>query len=360
MTYLRHLSTLLCLPVLVVATPALALTIGVVAPQSGPYQLLGQQLRDGAAAAAAANGTVLTFIDESCEAGSGAAIAEQLKAAKAEAAIGFLCSESLDGALPVLSAAKIPALTLSVRWTIVMEDALKQDWPLFRMAPSTDAEAEKLVEVILRDWPGEAFALIDDGTIHGRELADAIRVSLEERGMKPVFADTYRPGQEQQVALVRRLQKTGATHVFVGGDRNDVAIIARDAASEAIALSLLGGDAMTAANQPVPLADGVRAVTLPNYADAPSAATVAAAFRERGIEPEGYVLPAYAAITLVKTAADGSAASGAALKDTIAKGTFETVLGPIAFTAGHELKDNPYRLLEWRGTGFVAPTPATE
>lgn len=348
----------LCFSLVAATLPVVAeaASIGLVAPKSGAYEALGKQMADGAMAAAADLGTEITWIDETCEPGSGPAIAEALKQAGVKTAIGVLCSETLEGSLPLLQQAGIPAITISVRAPILMEDALKFGWPFYRMAPSNGAEAAKLIEVILRDWSGSAFALIEDGTIRGRELVDAIRNALEERGMKPAFLDTFRPGQEQQVALVRRLKKAGVTKVFIGGDRNDVAIIARDAAAESIPLELLGGDGLHAANQPIPLADGVRAVTLPAYNTQPPATSVAAALEAKAIIPEGYVLPAYAAVQ-VAAKAQGKAAS---VESRLKTETFDTVLGPIAFGADHELRDNPYRLLEWRGTVFLPPVPGTQ
>ncbi|GEO83207.1 MULTISPECIES: branched-chain amino acid ABC transporter substrate-binding protein [Alphaproteobacteria] len=349
------------LPVLLALTPAFpALAerpkIALVAPQSGPFAILGTQIRDGAAFAAREQGLELAVIDESCEAGSGSGIARQIRESGAKAAIGFLCSESLDGALPLLKEADIPALSLSVRWKRVMEDALKNGWAFYRMAPSSDDEATRLTEVILRDWSSAAFALVDDGTIHGRELAEAIRDRLDERGLKPVFTDTFRPGQEQQVALVRRLKKAGATHVFVGGDRNDVAIIARDAHSESIALTLLGGEALNAADQSVALADGVQAIMLPDYAALPAAQAVVAQLRASGIEPEGYVLPAHAAVTVVAQAAGAALALDMPLAQAIGETHIDTVIGPISFDPQHELTDNPYRLMEWRDGRFAEPS----
>ncbi|HWT57862.1 MAG TPA: ABC transporter substrate-binding protein, partial [Rhizobium sp.] len=40
--------------------------------------------------------------------------------------------------------------------------------------------------------------------------------------------------------------------------------------------------------------------------------------------------------------------------------TFQTPVGAIAFTAAHELAQNPYRLLEWRGNGFFPPGAPTQ
>jgi branched-chain amino acid transport system substrate-binding protein len=342
------------------ATAVKAATIGVVSPKTGPYALLGAQVFEGARAAAEATGDRLVEIEETCNEPGGAAAAKALVDAKVSIAIGFLCVETLTSAMPVLAGSKIPAITISVRSRILMEDALRNGWPLFRMAPSESAEADKIAEAIVSRWKAEPIAFVDDGTIYGRELVSAVRQKLEPLGITPVFTDTLRPGQEQQIALVRRLQKAGATHVLVGADRNDVAILARDAASESMPLTVLGGDAMKAANRPVALRDGVLAVTQPPYQTLPVAGQAAASLKSRGIEPEGGVLPAYAATQLASRAAASAGTDPAKLLSALKAPRFETVVGQIQFDTGHELADNPYRLLEWRGNEFFSPASATE
>ncbi|WP_313612301.1 branched-chain amino acid ABC transporter substrate-binding protein [Rhizobium sp.] len=335
------------------AGSASAASIGIVAPQNGPYELLGRQVRQGAKAAAAKLGLDIVEIHESCEDGSGGAIADGLVAAKVSAAIGFLCTETLQGVLPPLKAAAIPAITLSSRAPILMEDALRYGWPLFRLAPSDRAESDRAAEIILRDWKGHSIGLVDDGTIFSRDLVDRIRSTLEQSGLKPTFADTIRPGQEQQVALVRRLARTGITHVFIGAERNDVAIIARDAASENIPLTIMGGDAMNAANNPVALAQNVLAITRPAYDTLPSAQAVAGELRAANIEPEGYTLPAYAATELTAALAEAAQSQGKPAPEILAGGTpFKTIIGDIVFNPSHEVSENPYRLQRWNGQRF--------
>ncbi|MFB9950906.1 branched-chain amino acid ABC transporter substrate-binding protein [Rhizobium puerariae] len=337
---------------------ASASVIGVVAPRSGPYASLGAQIFQGARAAAEAAGDTVVEVDESCDETGGNAVAKNLLDSRVSAAIGFLCVETLTTALPQLKAAQIPAVSISVRSKILMEDTLRNGWLFYRMAPVEGDEAEKLAETILDIWKAEPVALVEDGTIYGRELAGAIRQHLEPMGITPIFTDTFRPGQEQQVALVRRLAKAGATHVFVGGDRNDMAIIARDAASEGIPLSLMGGDTMRAANRPVPLRDGVLAVALPDYASLPSATGALTVLGARNIDPGGYTLAAYAAAEFVHQAM--TTAGRRPIADAIRAGSFSTAIGTIAFDEGNELKENPFRLLEWRGSAFALSHPATE
>ena len=334
---------------------AAGVNIGLVAPQNGNFISLGAQMTAGAGFEAQASRNTITPVNEPCSDGSGQAVADALIKAKVQIAIGFLCSETLEDALPSLKDAGIPVITVSVRSHILMEDASKNGWPLFRLAPADGDEAKKITGVILENWPADPIALVDDGTIHGRELIDAVRTGLDDNGMKPVFNDTLRPGQEQQISLVRRLKKAGATRVLIGGDRSDVAIIARDAAAEKITLQILGGDAMRAADQPVALADGVQAVTIPTYSDLPPAAAAAQALRTNNVEPEGYVLPTASAALIAGQAVEAALAAKTPVATKLSGTTWQTPIGPVAFGSNHELTENPYRLLEWRNHQFAAP-----
>jgi len=337
---------------------AKAETIAVVAPQTGPYAMLGGQILHGARAAAEATGHTALALDEPCEADTHTDLVAQMREANAVAAVGFLCTETLSRLMPALAEAGIPALTVAVRSDILMEDALREQWPLFRMAPGEDDEAQAISQTVLERWKAEPVAIIDDGTIYGRELASAIRERIEQGGISPVFVDTYRPGQEQQVALVRRLSKAGATHLIVGGDRNDVSVIARDGEAEGIPLTILAGDSMRAANRPVPLREGVLTAALPDYSELPSAAEVTGSLRSANLEPDGYTLPAYAAVQIVAAALSGEQAQSLAAQ--LVGREFGTVLGPVEFDTGQQLVQNPFRLQQWQNGRFVTVSPLTE
>jgi branched-chain amino acid transport system substrate-binding protein len=342
--------------------PAIALAAGpkiaVVAPREGNLAILGQQLVDGAAIATTGKAEIV-IIPENCSENSGPAIAKEIVASGAIAAIGFLCTDSLEPGLDVLAAAKIPAITLSVRASIVMEDALKKAWPLFRLAPSPTAEREKIVDAIFENWKGEPFALLDDGTITSRETAENVREALEAKGMKATFIDNFRPAQEVQTQLLRRLVKAGVTHVFAAADRGDLSVMAHDAKAAKLSLTFMGGDALSANDQSVPLEKGVLAVTMRDYASLPSAKPVVDLLAKEGKVAEGYLLPAHAAATIALDAGEIASGSGAPLGDALVDTPFDTVLGQIQFTKSHELSINPFALLEWNGEAF-APPAATQ
>ena len=332
--------------------------IAVVAPSEGNLAILGDQIRMGAEFAARDKAEIIE-IPESCAEGSGPALASEIEKSGATVAIGFLCTESLQGGLPVLAKANIPAITLSIRSEVLMQDALKKQWPFFRLAPSTGAERDAVAEAIFTHWKDKPFALLDDGTILSREMTDSVRQILEQKGMSAAFIDNFRPAQEVQTQLMRRLKKANVTHVFAASDRNDMSILARDAKAAGINLTFLGGDALKGMNQPVPLEAGVYAITLPEPASLASAKAAVDLFRSEKKEPEGYVLPSYSATEIAIDASEIAAGSGAPLVDALVGTPFATATGDILFNKNHELMTNPYRLLVWDGTAFVEP-PATQ
>ena len=110
---------LLALPALIFAATALLSPelaaeplLGVAAPLSGPSALLGTQVRDGATLAAEKAGAELAMIDDECSAAGGAKAAQEFINRKVALAIGFLCGESLEAALPALKQAGIPVITV--------------------------------------------------------------------------------------------------------------------------------------------------------------------------------------------------------------------------------------------------------
>lgn len=338
---------------LILAAPHVAaaqtLTIGVVAPESGPYAALGRQIMDGAKAQAEAAGNTVLKVPESCEPDSSVDIASRLIAGGASVAIGFLCSDSLIGGMQALKDAGIPALTLSARSKILFEDAVKHDWPLYSLAPRPQEEAAATAGYITTLWPNSAVALLDDGTLNAHELAANVRLELKDRGMKPILADNFRPGLDSQKMIVRQLQKAGAAAVYIAGSRGDVAVIARDLAGTGI--KVMGGEQLIATDDSVPLPDGVLAVAPEIWRESPAASAVVHALAEQHVVAEGYVLPAHAAASIVDKA-EASVTPERDLGKVLATGRFDTAIGTVTFGKDHYRAEDIYRLLVWRNGAF--------
>ncbi|MCZ4288652.1 ABC transporter substrate-binding protein [Hoeflea alexandrii] len=345
MTVRSALSVLpLVLGLCLAAAPARAesLHVGLVIPQEGQFKPLGNHVRQAFEVWETANPNVFEDIvegDDSCSEQAGTDAAAAMIEAGVNVVVGFLCTESLAAALPLLSAENIPVITLTVRADIIGEEAARLGWTFFRLAPRAGSEAEIASDAILRLWADKSFALIEDGAISGRELVEAIRVNLESRGLKPNFVDNYRPGQATQPSLVRRLKAAGVSRVFVGGERSDMAVIAAEAARQGVALKFMGGDQLNAPQGEIPLPDGTIAVLAAGATPGPEAEAARSAFEGHGLIAEGLRIPAYAAAEILGAVATRMDYSETGLEQALRATTFSTALGPVTFDENGERRE---------------------
>ncbi len=342
---------LACLLTSTGAAGAAEARIGLAAPLDGAQAILGQQMRDGARFAAGNANADLNVSDDQCSAQGGQNAALELIAAQVAVAVGFLCTEALEAALPVLTQAGIPVITSGVRSNGVTDRRQREGWLVWRVAPRADAELAAVADILVSRWREELFAIVDDGTIHGRELAESLRLAAETAGLKPLFVDTFRPQMENQIGLVGRLRRAGATHVFVGGDRDDVAIIARDAGGLDYDLTVAGGEALRAEGD-VPFADGTLMVAVPEWSASASDEALAR-FRLAGIFPDGYVVPTHAATEIAVEATKQARERGLPIAEILGMSTFATLAGSTGFNEIGDLAQNPYRLHRYDRGRFV-------
>jgi branched-chain amino acid transport system substrate-binding protein len=328
------------------------LLIGIAAPLSGPSAILGKQIEAGAGLAAEANGAQLKVVDDVCTADGGAAAAREFVAAKVSVVVGFLCTEAIEAALPILKDASIAVITVGVRTESLTDRRAKTGWPVFRLGPRGDDERNAVASILTRQWQNELFAIVDDGTIYGREIAETFRAAAEQAALKPVFVDTFRPQLDNQIGLIGRLRKAGATHVFAGGDGSDVAIMGRDAGQLEAGITFAGGETLRTQPGDVPYAQGALMIAPPEWVDVADP-KVLESFAAQKVEPDGYTLPAYAAVEIAKAASALAESSGKPMADALTAQDFSTAIGPIRFDGKGDLTENLYRVFLFNGVRFV-------
>jgi branched-chain amino acid transport system substrate-binding protein len=331
------------------------LHIGVAAPLSGPFSKLGEQVRLGADMASSLRTDeriILQVEDDRCTAEGGEEAARRFAERGVNAVVGFVCTVAIEAALPVLRKAGIPVVTPAVRTPNVTRRGSNATTMVFRLAPRANDEVEAVARILIRRWRDAFFAIIDDGTIYGRELAEGFRLRAEDAGLKPVFVDGFRPQLDNQAGLARRLRKSGATHVFVGGDRDDVAVIARDAEKLGLELEIAAGEALRAAPSPVDLRPGLLMIGLPDWMDEADQ-EILAEFELSESATDGYMLPAFAATQIASEALIEARESDRQPADVLTTSTYSTIIGTIEFEDTGDLKGNPFRLFRFNGTSFV-------
>lgn len=320
-------------------------------------------MKAGAQAAAGSVGATLVIVDDQCTDIGGKAAAEQFVAEKVDAVIGFTCFETITAALPALKAANIPTITSGVRANSLTDNKPKSGFLVYRLSLRDSMEADALAAQLLPRWRNMPFAIIDDGTVHPRDLAESLHQAALDAGLKPVFTDTFRPGLTNQAALARRLQKSGATNVFVGGDVGDALVLSKNAKD--LFSKDLGGLELAIGESDDPLdASGDHGEILSVTPQDPSALqesiNAATQLRQAGIDPDGNALRSYAAVEIANAAFSADPAQS--LSERIGTGNFHTAIGALSFDAKGDLVQNNYALTHLVNGLFVpfaaAPVPA--
>lgn len=334
--------------------------IGIAAPLTGPFALLGEQFVSGAKTGAAklhpTEEISITVADDKCDADGGAAAARALVAANVTIVTGFFCTEALEAALPILQERGLVTLAAGVRSQSLTELRTVPPFPTFRLSPPARADGTAIGGILAEIWRDVPFAIVDDGTIYGRELAAGVQTALEDKGLKPVFRDTYRPGLENQAPLAARLKRAGATHVFVGGERDDIAALSKGAGVLGADLTVAGGEALAAAPGATPIAPGTLMIAPPEPEALDSAAAAKADLQAANIVPEGYAIVGYAAIEVAIQAVEANRRESATIAEILRRQTFNSALGPLKFDQMGNRTDNPYRLMRFDGNQFVQET----
>ncbi|KAB0571995.1 ABC transporter substrate-binding protein [Brucella pituitosa] len=345
--------TMLCLPTIAQENPT-GIRIGIAAPLSGGFVPLGNQLIDGALVAATAKNAELIVADDRCNAEGGKAAAESFIAGNVQIATGFLCSEALEAALPLLNQRNIPVITSGVSDPTLTEKRSATPLPVFRLTTGLDKETLATGSFLGSLWRSQPFAVIDDGTIEGRERASHVLANLKEQQLRPVFTDTYRPGLENQNALVARLRRAGATHVYVGGERDDIAAIGASAATLKYPLVIAGGSVLNAAPGTQPLSADTLMIAPLKPQDLSTAKPAVDAINQAGKLPEAYSVIGFATIELAEAAIRQATDQKQPLIDILRDNSFETSLGTLKFDGNGTRTDNPNRLQRFDGTQFIS------
>ncbi len=347
------------LAIVLAASPALAgMAIGTVGPMNGPFQLFGEEMQAGAARAVAdinAQGGVLGQTltlevgDDNCDGNQATAVANQMIGKNIVFMAGHFCSFASIPAAPVYANAKIVQITPASPYPSFTDQRAGPG--VFRICGRDDDQGKVAGTFLAKRFADKRIAFADDRSPYGKGLADATRKAMNDAGKKEEFSETYEAGARDFKELVSRLKDANIDVLYVGGYHPDAALIAREMREAGLRTVIVGGDDLLtedywrAAGE---AADGTLLTFPPDPRRNPEAATVVAAFRRSGSEPEGYTLCTYAAVQ-VWAAAVASVRSIDFDKVTaaLAKGSFKTVLGDIRFDQKGDATRPGYALYVW-------------
>jgi branched-chain amino acid transport system substrate-binding protein len=348
--------------------------IAVVGPVTGQYASFGQQMKNGGEMAVndinEAGGVLgkkldMTMGDDACDPKQAVAVANQITGKGVALVAGHYCSGSSIPASKVYAESDTVQISPASTNPALTDDRAGPN--VYRVCGRDDQQGGVAGKYIAENFPGKKIAIVHDKTAYGKGLADEVKKSLNAAGVQEVLYEAYSAGEKDYSALVSKLKQAEVDVLFLGGYHTEAGLIVRQMRDQGMNTTLMGGDALITQEYwsiTGPAGEGTLMTFSPDPRKNPAAADVVKRFKEKGIEPEGYVLYTYAAIQAFKQAVEKAGSTAAAdVVKALNENEFDTVIGKFKFDDKGDPNLPPYAVYRWsNGTyeeiGDEAPAPA--
>ena len=341
------------------AQDKIGVKFGVGAPITGPNAAFGAQLKNGAELAVAdvnaAGGilgkqiTLLTGDDVS-DPKQGVSVANKFAGDGVTFVVGHFNSGvtmpasdvyAENGMLDVTPAATNPQIT---------ERGL---WNIFRICGRDDQQGAVAAAYIVKHFKGKKVAIVHDKTTYGKGIADETRKAINANGLKEVMYEGINVGDKDFSALVSKLKAANVDLVYWGGVQVEGGLIVRQMRDQGVNAPLMGGDGIATeefAAVAGPGAEGTLMTFPPDPRNRPEAKPTVEKFRANKIEPEAYTLYSYAAVQVIKQAAEAAKSlDPKTVAGQLRSGRkFKTVIGELSYDKKGDITRPDYTMYMWK------------
>lgn len=226
-------------------------------------------------------------------------------------------------------------------------------WNTFRTCGRDDQQGIVAAGFIAKQFKGKNIVILHDKTTYGKGLADETKGNLNKAGVKEVMYEGVNTGEKDFSALVAKIKALKPDLVYWGGLHTELGLIIRQMRDQGVTAPAMGADGITSDEFAAIGGDGVIGTYMtfpPDPRNRPTAAEVVKRFQDKGVNPEAYTLYSYAAVQLIKQAAEETKSLdpkkiAAALHSGKA---YKTVLGDIAYDSKGDRKSLDYVLYTWQ------------
>lgn len=346
------------------ASPAMAqIKIAAAGPMTGSNATFGAQLKEGAEQAVAdinAKGGVLgkklelSIGDDACDPKQAVSVANKFAADGVVFVDGHFCSSSSIPASKVYTEEGILQITPASTNPKFTEEG---SWNTFRVCGRDDQQGSVAGNYIAKEFKGRKVAILHDNTAYGKGLADETKKAMNKAGMTEALYSAYVPGEKDYSALVSRLKQAGIELIYIGGYYTETGLILKQAKQQGMNVSVMGGDALVTdefwqitGNE----GEGTLMTFSSDPRNRPTAAAVVKEFTDKKIDPEGYVLYAYAAIQVwAEAATKAGTTDPKKVAEVIRSGKWDTVLGSISYDKKGDVTVSDYVMYIWHAGKYA-------
>ena len=332
--------------------------VAVVGPITGQYASFGAQMKNGGELAVedinAAGGVLgkkldLEFGDDACDPKQAVAVANQMTGNNVALVAGHYCSGSSIPASKVYTEANIVQISPASTNPAFTDNRAGPN--IYRVCGRDDQQGGVAGKYIASHFSDKKVAFVHDKTAYGKGLADETKKAMNEAGKQEAMYEAITAGEKDYSALVSKLKQANIDLVYFGGYHTEAGLIIRQMRDQGMNTILMGGDALITQefwSITGPAGEGTLMTFSPDPRKNPAAAEVVKRFKDKDIEPEGYVLYTYAALQAWKQAAEKaksieSADVVKAMNDT----EFDTVIGKFKFNEKGDPNLPPYAVYRW-------------
>ena len=209
-------------------------------------------------------------------------------------------------------------------------------WDAFRTCGRDDQQGKLWADLALTKLKAKKIAIIHDKTPYGQGLADAAKGFMNAGGKKEVLYEGVNVGEKDYSAIVSKIKASGADYVMWGGLHTEGGLIVRQMRDQGMKTVMISGDGITDnefASIGGPGVEGTMMSFGPEPRNNPNAKAIVAEIKAKGFEPEGYTLYSYAAMQIIKEAAEKAGSLDAKKIAAVMHSgmSFKTVIGDIAY-----------------------------
>jgi branched-chain amino acid transport system substrate-binding protein len=226
-------------------------TIGIVAPLTGPQSHIGKDLEnavrlaaeDANAAKIAVGGRQLKFEvmaeDDQADPKMAPVVAQKLADAKANAVVGHFNSGTTIPASKIYSDAGIPQISPSATNPKYTDQGFKT---AFRVVANDNQQGKVVGEYIARELKSKALAIIDDRTAYGQGVADVVERSATAAGAKVVAREYTTDKSTDFKAILTKIKGRKPDVIFFGGIDTQAGPMLKQMKALGIAAQYVGAD----------------------------------------------------------------------------------------------------------------------
>ena len=333
--------------------------IGVAGPITGPNAAFGAQLKNGVEQAVedinAAGGVmgqklVLSIGDDASDPKQGVSVANKFASDGVKFVVGHFNSGVSIPASEVYQESNILEITPASTNPKFTERGM---WNTFRTCGRDDQQGAVAGGYLSTNFKGKKVAFVHDKTPYGKGLADETLKAFKAKGGKEALYEGINPGEKDYSALVSKLKQAGVDVVYYGGLHTEAGLVIRQMRDQGLNAPLMSGDGITDKEFTQiagPGADGTLMTFAPDPRKNPNAKDAVAKFKAKNIDPEAYTLYSYAAVEILKAAAEqAKSTDGKKIADVMKGGKpFKTVIGDIAYDKKGDITRPDYVMYSWK------------